>query len=613
MQCYEGSCPMVKCANKHHTGFWNLVPHLPRSWPWALGAQQDVSEVLERGLIELQSDGNDSLCGGEMMLRFTCNSQMNSHTWVRTEQFTVKNVALPMQSSNMPFTVTAPVIAMYELENVEVRCFHGSTCGAVRARTSGKMTKFPEQLFVVRLLRFTATTSVNLFGRTTTSFTKNNQAVTVLPHLTFSSDVVFELCGTLVHRGTSRQSGHYVAYVLQPDGRWMLFDDPHQIEYVDAKAACATSAYMLFYRRIVPVQDNRQLPAESTLPSSSADSLSASLSWNLPECVVLGGEQVVLHRPKTPMQVTRKVDLSHGTVVLLPQCHPEYLRCIGRLFEDLRSTCTLMTDTDNLDVSHTSPSIDAAPVWPPRHVTVVAGDMINIAMSEAGQGHRVCIHNFANDHTVGGGTWKGVQGPQEESLMQRSGGLLLNPLERSEWTQRDSDTLSTLPRYSYVIPSPAGGTQGLGGEVIGANEYYGALVVNHLNFPFDHQFRFQPPPNVSSLLSVVCSAAPNMSLPVNQQHTNSRLHLDHLVHGWKVTLWAAFQCDVDCLVTGQWGTGVFCNDPKIVQHALARAVEQLPLQDPFRVIFVDKFQAGNSVSVSQKTTSATETAHQKVH
>lgn len=35
----------------------------------------------------------------------------------------------------------------------------------------------------------------------------------------------YELVSILTHKGRSADSGHYVAWVKQDDGRWVLFDD----------------------------------------------------------------------------------------------------------------------------------------------------------------------------------------------------------------------------------------------------------------------------------------------------------------------------------------------------------------------------------------------------
>lgn len=35
----------------------------------------------------------------------------------------------------------------------------------------------------------------------------------------------YELTAVLTHKGRSADSGHYVAWVKQPDGKWIQFDD----------------------------------------------------------------------------------------------------------------------------------------------------------------------------------------------------------------------------------------------------------------------------------------------------------------------------------------------------------------------------------------------------
>jgi ubiquitin carboxyl-terminal hydrolase 14 len=36
---------------------------------------------------------------------------------------------------------------------------------------------------------------------------------------------IYELCAVLTHKGIAADGGHYVAWVKQEDGSWVLFDD----------------------------------------------------------------------------------------------------------------------------------------------------------------------------------------------------------------------------------------------------------------------------------------------------------------------------------------------------------------------------------------------------
>jgi ubiquitin carboxyl-terminal hydrolase 14 len=66
----------------------------------------------------------------------------------------------------------------------------------------------------------------------------------------------YELIGVLTHKGRSADSGHYVAWVRQGDGSWVLFDDDelHMKQQEDVLALCGGGdwhmAYLLLYRAV---------------------------------------------------------------------------------------------------------------------------------------------------------------------------------------------------------------------------------------------------------------------------------------------------------------------------------------------------------------------------
>lgn len=66
----------------------------------------------------------------------------------------------------------------------------------------------------------------------------------------------YELAAVLTHKGRSADSGHYVAWVRQSDGRWVLFDDD-ELSFKtseDVLALCGGGdwhmAYLLLYREV---------------------------------------------------------------------------------------------------------------------------------------------------------------------------------------------------------------------------------------------------------------------------------------------------------------------------------------------------------------------------
>mmetsp|Transcript_38368 Transcript_38368/g.85421 ORF Transcript_38368/g.85421 Transcript_38368/m.85421 type:complete len:521 (+) Transcript_38368:65-1627(+) len=81
----------------------------------------------------------------------------------------------------------------------------------------------------------------------------------------------FELCGVLTHKGRSADSGHYVAWIKQKDGRWVLFDDDTLTFKKDEEilALCGGGdwhmAYLLLYRAV-------KVPAGAPAPAAATGS-----------------------------------------------------------------------------------------------------------------------------------------------------------------------------------------------------------------------------------------------------------------------------------------------------------------------------------------------------
>eukprot|EP01063_Lacrimia_lanifica_P004754 TRINITY_DN12703_c0_g2_i1.p1 TRINITY_DN12703_c0_g2~~TRINITY_DN12703_c0_g2_i1.p1 ORF type:complete len:495 (+),score=274.39 TRINITY_DN12703_c0_g2_i1:59-1543(+) len=74
------------------------------------------------------------------------------------------------------------------------------------------------------------------------------------PSATTNNTGYYELCGVVTHSGRDADSGHYIGWTLQDDGRWMCFDD-HKVYEVNedkikelAGGGEANSAYLLLYR-----------------------------------------------------------------------------------------------------------------------------------------------------------------------------------------------------------------------------------------------------------------------------------------------------------------------------------------------------------------------------
>lgn len=66
----------------------------------------------------------------------------------------------------------------------------------------------------------------------------------------------YELTGVLTHKGRSADSGHYVAWIKQADGSWVLFDDD-ELHIKTAEDVLALNgggdwhmAYLLMYKAV---------------------------------------------------------------------------------------------------------------------------------------------------------------------------------------------------------------------------------------------------------------------------------------------------------------------------------------------------------------------------
>lgn len=71
-----------------------------------------------------------------------------------------------------------------------------------------------------------------------------------------NGNVLYQLTGIVVHQGSSRQFGHYVACVRNAQGNWILKDDCTGRQ-VNLQFVLRQKAYVLFYERIDTSEDKR--------------------------------------------------------------------------------------------------------------------------------------------------------------------------------------------------------------------------------------------------------------------------------------------------------------------------------------------------------------------
>jgi uncharacterized protein (TIGR02452 family) len=160
-----------------------------------------------------------------------------------------------------------------------------------------------------------------------------------------------------------------------------------------------------------------------------------------------------------------------------------------------------------------------------------------VRLSKLG-GHLGCL-NFASAKRPGGGFLGGAQA-QEESLARASG---LYPCLQThpEYYQRNKEFHS--PLYLDII-------------------LYSPLV------PFfrdDNGGWFDAP----LLASVITAAAPNASALREQKKFDAEDVAEVLRHRSDFVLAIAAHHQIDCLVLGAWGAGVFGNDPALVAKIFA--------------------------------------------
>jgi ubiquitin carboxyl-terminal hydrolase 14 len=86
----------------------------------------------------------------------------------------------------------------------------------------------------------------------------------------------YELQGVLTHKGRSADSGHYVSWVKQQDGSWVLFDDDELILKTDEDVMALSGggdwhmAYLLLYRAIKVPQGAEAASAPAPVDAPAA-------------------------------------------------------------------------------------------------------------------------------------------------------------------------------------------------------------------------------------------------------------------------------------------------------------------------------------------------------
>lgn len=121
----------------------------------------------------------------------------------------------------------------------------------VEATKTQQLFKLPEVL-VLHLLRYVYTGAT---GSTKVHKTLELEPVLKLRRGLLAEDcpdaksgAEYKLVATVSHHGKSLSGGHYTSDVLQPDNRWLRFNDA-AVEQVNADKVLAEKPYLLFYQR----------------------------------------------------------------------------------------------------------------------------------------------------------------------------------------------------------------------------------------------------------------------------------------------------------------------------------------------------------------------------
>ncbi len=85
---------------------------------------------------------------------------------------------------------------------------------------------------------------------------------------------LYDLFGVVVHAGHDVHSGHYYSFVKGSTGTWALFDD-QSVRTVPAASVLSARAYILMYKRRLPVAPKRALQVPT--PAATATATSAAV------------------------------------------------------------------------------------------------------------------------------------------------------------------------------------------------------------------------------------------------------------------------------------------------------------------------------------------------
>jgi len=106
------------------------------------------------------------------------------------------------------------------------------------------------------------------------AMTDDTAASAVAPHPLTSGQ--YELQSVVTHKGRDADSGHYIGWTKQADGRWFKFDDDvvTEVKEADITALCGGgdwhTAYLVVYRRVDDVKEAEEAKAKELKDKEAA-------------------------------------------------------------------------------------------------------------------------------------------------------------------------------------------------------------------------------------------------------------------------------------------------------------------------------------------------------
>ncbi|KAG5359321.1 putative ubiquitin carboxyl-terminal hydrolase 16 [Yarrowia sp. C11] len=235
--------------------------------------QEDAHEYFMSLMSRLQEDStpkgaklNSSVLydmfGGNLEQIVVCGGCGNES---KTQQdFYDLSVNLDEKKPESRISLKRCITRFFEEEQIQKK--DGYKCDECKKTTSAKKTsrinEFPEHLVVhVKRFKFVNEQPKKMGAPL------DYPADLDLGHYSRDKDagtVPYKLIGVIAHCGRTTGSGHYIAHVRQPSGKWATYDDDLIEPLSEKKALKEEDAYMLMYQRLTP---------QASKPASGAKSI----------------------------------------------------------------------------------------------------------------------------------------------------------------------------------------------------------------------------------------------------------------------------------------------------------------------------------------------------